>query len=401
MSTDTLEALKRPDIRQFIMDHARDDPAVLALKKPPAPDWPYRAVLEQIRARQKAAGKLAEWLEIPGLIFPAPDTVEQASSLATARYKAGLVKAGRFIDLTGGAGADSWALAESGASGIVIERDPESAARLAHNFALTHPGRIEVMAGAAEDILPGLPRADLILLDPQRRDSGRRGLFRLTDGSPDILELLPLLREKAPAVLLKTAPLLDIAQTLAALPAARDVHVLEREGECKEVLYKLDFESEAATPPRLTAAALGEDGRAVSAITFTAEEEDSAELRTAPPGLYLFEPGPAFLKAGCFKLLAVRYGLSKLARHTHLYTGDRPCPGFPGRAFEIVETLPARKEAVKAAIPALKANLAVRNFPVSAEDFRKKLGLKDGGAEYLFACTLENGGKTILRARKF
>lgn len=401
MSTDILNALSRPDIRDFIRDHAEDDVAILALKKPPGHDWPYREVLEQIRARQKAGGKLAAWMDIPGFIFPGPDTIEQASSLAAARYKAGLVKVKSFIDLTGGAGADSWAFAGKRATGIVIERDRESAARLAHNFALTHPGKVQVIENAAEYVLADLPPADLILIDPQRRDSTKRGIFRLEDGSPSVMELLPLLQEKTRYVLLKTAPFLDIAQTLEALPAVRQVHVVEHEGDCKEVLYLLDFKNAAETPPVITAARIDAQGAALHSLSFTAAEEEDAPLRIAEPGKYLYEPSPAFLKSGAFKLLASRYPVFKLGRHTHLYTSKKVCPAFPGRAFKIIEALPVRKDAMKKAIPGLKAHLAVRNFPMSVEDLRKKLALKDGGEDYLFACTLENGRKTILRARKF
>jgi hypothetical protein len=401
MSRDVLNALRLPAIRQFIEDHGRDDVAVLALKKPPEPGWPYREILEQIKARQKAAKKLPAWLDAPGLVFPAPDTVEQASSTATARYKAGLVKAADFIDLTGGAGVDSWACAGFARSGTVIEKNPDSAALLAHNFECLVPGQLQVVEGSAEEILPGLPRAQLILLDPQRREGAKRGIFRLADGSPNVLELLPVLREKTRLVLLKTSPLLDIAQTLQALPQTTAVHVLEKDGECKEVLYLIDFEAPDNSSPTITAAALDEDGTATRSLTFTREEEEACSPRLGPPGPYLFEPGPAFLKAGCFKRLAERFALSKLGLHTHLYTGPSPCPDFPGRHFQVMETLPVHRKAVKAALPSLKANLTLRNFPDTTETLRKKLGLSDGGAETLFACTLENGEKTLLRARKF
>ena len=47
-----------------------------------------------------------------------------------------------------------------------------------------------------------------------------------------------------------------------------------------------------------------------------------------------------------------------------------------------------------------KANLTIRNFPGTVEDLRKKLTLKDGGDDYLFACTLADNSKTILHTHK-
>lgn len=413
--------LLAPAIQSFIRDHTFADVAALALKKSPDPAWPYADILAQIKARQKTAKKLPTWLDVQGVLFPPPDVMEQASSIATARYKASLLEIKMFIDLTGGSGADSFALS---GLGTVIEKDPINAEILAHNAPFLALGQIQVIQGAAEDILPTLPPADLILLDPQRRNTAKRGIFRLEDGSPNILELLPILREKTRYVLLKTSPLLDIRKTLEDLPHVASVHIVEWEGECKEVLYLLDFvtpsppptaakascEAKPHYPPPIggragwggmTAVSVNHKGMVLKTLSFQLIEEENCPENFSPPQAYLFEPGPAFLKAGAFKLMAERYGLSKLARHTHLYTGPAPCPDFPGRSFKIVQTLPAQKSAVKEAIPTGKANLSIRNFPMSVDDLKKKLSVKDGGEETLFACTLENDEKVLIHARKF
>ncbi len=44
------------------------------------------------------------------------------------------------------------------------------------------------------------------------------------------------------------------------------------------------------------------------------------------------------------------------------------------------------------------ASIAVRNFPLSAEELRKVLRIKDGNAGYLFGCTLADGRKVVLSA---
>lgn len=395
----TRDWLQNSDILAFMEEHHKADLAALALKKPPRPEWPYHDILAQMAARRKAAGKVPGWLKVPGMGIPPADTMEQASSLPTARYKTGLVSGKTFIDLTCGAGVDSWAFASNGWRGVAVERDEALAETLAHNFGLLCPGAIDVKAGAAEDVLSGLAKVDLILLDPQRREAGRKGLYRFEDGSPNVLELLPVLREKARFVLLKTGPLLDIATALSSLPCVAEVHCVEAGGECKEVLYLLDFEVAPAVPV-ITASMVDEDGKAAKSLSFKLAEEQGCAPRMGDVGAYVFEPGPAFLKAGAFKLLAERHGLHKLAAHTHLYTGGVDCPDFPGRRFKVAGLIQARKEAVKAAIPAGKANLAIRNFPGSVAELRKKLHLAEGGDDYIFACTLESGAKTLVHARK-
>jgi hypothetical protein len=47
-----------------------------------------------------------------------------------------------------------------------------------------------------------------------------------------------------------------------------------------------------------------------------------------------------------------------------------------------------------------KANITIRNFPLSVADLRKRLKLKEGGDIYLFATTLADGSKVLVKARK-
>ena len=47
-----------------------------------------------------------------------------------------------------------------------------------------------------------------------------------------------------------------------------------------------------------------------------------------------------------------------------------------------------------------KANLAIRNFPSSVAELRKRLRLGDGGDVYLFATTMADGRKVLIRCSK-
>ena len=46
------------------------------------------------------------------------------------------------------------------------------------------------------------------------------------------------------------------------------------------------------------------------------------------------------------------------------------------------------------------ASVTVRNFPLSAEELRKVLGIKNGNAGNLFGCTLADGRKVVLECGK-
>ena len=47
-----------------------------------------------------------------------------------------------------------------------------------------------------------------------------------------------------------------------------------------------------------------------------------------------------------------------------------------------------------------KAYLSVLNFPAPVSELRKRLRLADGGSIYLFATTLSDGRKALIRAEK-
>ena len=74
---------------------------------------------------------------------------------------------------------------------------------------------------------------------------------------------------------------------------------------------------------------------------------------------------------------------------------------FPGRIFRIeaIHDFHPRKTA-KELSHLESASIAVRNFPISAEELRKTLKIKDGNACYLFGCKLWDGRKVVVVCEK-
>jgi len=392
------QALLSPDIKSFIREHENDDVRKLALKKCPNLDWPYPLILDQIKARQKAKIKIPSWLEHEDIIFPSNDTLEQASSEACAKYKASLFKGRSFVDLTGGAGVDSWAILENFDNCIIIDANTNASARIAHNLMILNKKSSTIQNTSSEKFIKNMQPIDLALIDPQRRNSKRKGLYKLEDCSPNIIQLLPNI--KAKTILLKTSPMLDINQGIDQLNYVSAVHVVEWKGECKELLFILKPNVKTNQIP-ITAVKLNDQGHAIHSFTFTREDEQNTKTTLSKPLKYLYEPSPALMKSGGYKSIADTYTLSKLHTHTHLYTSDTLIDGFPGRSFELIETYAAKTKK----FPFKKANLTIRNFPQETEALKKKLKLKDGGDEYLFACTIteNNSNKNshmILHCRK-
>ena len=55
------------------------------------------------------------------------------------------------------------------------------------------------------------------------------------------------------------------------------------------------------------------------------------------------------------------------------------------------------KQELKVALKDIqKANITVRNFPMSVAELRKKIKLSEGGNNYIFATTLAEGKKVLI-----
>ena len=381
--------------KQFIRDNLNVDVPTLALRKAPV-GTDFSLALRQIEARQLLQKKVPEWSDNEDLLFPAHLSIEQCSSEATAHYKANLLQGHSFADLTGGLGVDTYYLSQRFQQSDYVERQPELCDLAKHNFAVLNTN-IKVCNETAEDYLNHCEPKDCIYLDPARRDTYGHKTVSITDCTPDVAALQDLLLQKAEKVMVKLSPMLDISKALDELKQVKEVHVLAVNNECKELVFIM--ERGFSGQPTLFAANLLTDQPIVS---FTLAEEHDCPLHVADSmGQYLYEPNAALMKAGCYKLLVERFGVHKLHKNSHLYTSDTLVSDFPGRIF-VVENWAAYNKKVKNTLLSDldKANIAVRNFPLSVDALRKTLKLKEGGETYLFATTLRGEEKVIIRTKK-
>ena len=146
------------------------------------------------------------------------------------------------------------------------------------------------------------------------------------------------------------------------------------------------------------------DADADADATDAAVDSDDAagDVRDAESGArYLYEPNTSIMKAGCFALIEERYPMRQVGPNSHLFVSERRVDGFPGRAFAVEAVGGLGKKEVKSLLAgATKANVAVRNFPMSVAQLRKKLRLGDGGDIYLFATTFAGSRRVLIRTRR-
>ena len=386
----------------FIRQHEDNDIRELALKldKDKYRELDVDLLLKQISGRKTAKDKLPSWYNHDEIIYPVHLSIEQASSEATANYKASLIPDGNstFADLTGGMGVDFAFLSQRFAQSVYVEQNRELCETAGHNFEVLGLQNVATENSTSEAYLEKMLAVDVIYLDPSRRDDTGKKVVRIEDCSPDVTKIQDLLLAKAKIVLIKFSPMLDISLAIKSLKNVSEIHVVSVENECKELLFLLSSEKDRT---RYIAVNLNKNGK-IEKFYFTHEEEQNAEISFAGTiGKYLYEPNASILKAGGFKSVAQQFDIQKLHVNSHLYTSDRLISNFPGRVFEVTTWFIPNKKNIKSFVSETKkANISVRNFPMSVAEIRQKTEIKEGGDVYLFATTVGNGTKVWVVGEK-
>ena len=367
-------------------------------------DEEWRWFLQQVEGRERTADKLPTFAAIDDWWYPVRLSCEQCSSELTAKYKAEIIlpqieqvgQISNFVDLTGGYGVDTYFLSEHFDHTDYVEQNTELCRIAEHNKGLWVTGYglrdIRIHNNSAEEFLETAGQYDLIFLDPARRDSHGGKVFRLEECTPNVVELLPTLLSHGKQILLKLSPMLDLTQAvkeLSAISLQWSVYVVAVKNEVKELLLLSQQPIANSQQPTITAIDLASPEQA---FVFTREEEQNCPFTFhLSPFTFLYEPNAAILKSGAYKLVAQRFGLTKLDVNTHLYVSDTLVENFPGRVWKIANSQEPKAKS--------QANVLVRNYPLTAEQLKKKLHLRDGGELFIIGCRV-NGKPVLFEAER-
>src|ERR1035437_2198549 len=385
--------------KQFITDHEMDDIFELKLNFRSDTETDIDLAIRQIAGKQKIKSKVPLFYVTEDILYPSQLSLEQSSSESTARYKSTLCEGNSLVDLTGGFGVDCCFMSGHFQEVTYVECQPELCELASHNFKVLKKNHIHVIQSETEKYLATMEHVDWIFIDPARRDKSGKKVVLLSDCQPDVSSLVTILLKKANRVMIKLSPMMDISAAVRELPTTSEVHILSVDNECKEFLLILGQTiQEDKKIKTVNMTKMNE----IQEFEFLWHEESEAEVTyTSIIEKYLYEPNASILKSGAYKLIGKHFNFRKLHPNTHLYTSNELILQFQGRVFEVIKTWgiskTERKELSKH-IP--KANLTTRNYPISVDEIRKKLKLKDGGEVYLFACTLANENKVIIETRK-
>ena len=325
------------DTLRFIREHRRDDVRSLALQARRYPSVDMPAAITQISGWQIAKEKIPAWAENEHILYPAHLSLEQCSSQATAQYKAEIIT--NLLHTEQEHPAQNSTPASAGTFTDLTGGFGIDCAYLSSRFGhATYVERQETLCQIAAHNFPvlGLNHISVCHAD---------SVCHLQEMEPvDCIFIDPARRDGHGG---KTVAIGDCEPDIAALE-----ELLLR--KARHVLVKLS-----------------------PMLDLTLALNDLKHVREA-------------------HIVSVE----KLHPNSHLYTSGHFLPDFPGRKFRITSSCGFGKKEVKEMLAAeKKANLTVRNFPATVAELRKRLKLAEGGGTYLFATTLADEKKVLIRCQ--
>ena len=445
--------------REFVAMHRDEDVRELALKAKRVEGLDLSLALDQIAGWQIASKKLPQWASCEGIIYPPHISMEQCSSQFTAQYKSEiaqtllapaatvrarvsdsgesdnqttksepqlsdsaesvmqtaksafqlsdspesdtLVARRAMVDLTGGFGVDFSYLARGFSQATYVERQRHLCDLAEHNMAALGLDQARIVCGDGVEYLRQMGPVDFIYLDPARRDEHGSRTYAIEDCTPNVFELRDLLLSKSQYTLVKLSPMLDWRKAVADFDGTvREVHIVATGNECKELLLVLGQQvHEEPSAPRVFCV---NDNQRIDYDSAAYTQGLRIGGKPLPEAKnYLYEPNASIMKAGCFDLVEERFGVTQVGPSSHLFVSATPVADFPGRGFAIEAIGGMNKKDIKRLLNGTKqANIAVRNFPLTAPQLRKKLKLADGGPVYLFGTTMQGCDHVLLRTSK-
>lgn len=373
------------EVQQYINANLTSDLHSLLLKKSPFAEVSMQEIVQQIKGK-KVAQKKFPYLLKDGIIFPPNLNLEQASSQATAEFKAQHLKGKSFVDLTCGFGIDAYFLSQNFEEVTLVEQNPELLEIVKHNWKTLNRNANFINENLENFLKQNQENFNLIYLDPARRDEHKNKKFLLEDLSPNLLEIQDQLLKISDQIIIKLSPLIDISYLISALKNIAEIQIIAVRNEVKELLVFMHSKKDKEQT-KISCFNLESEEHAFS---FNFDDEKSATSEFSEPLQYLYIPNNAVLKSGGFNSISEKFNLKKLHPNSHFYTSDELLENFPGRVLrvEIMDSKHIKKGE--------KFNIIAKNYPLTPDEIKKKYKIKDGGNDYLiFTQTQKN--KIILR----
>ena len=383
LTLNDIDILRTEEVRRAIDENIERDPAKIALSK----GVPHAAlVATQVKYLQRARRKLPALYEARCII--PPRAFEQCSSQESAERKP--LTGGAVLDMTCGLGIDTMALAKRFERVVSIERNEALAEVVRYNMSLLGITNVEVVTASSEEyVSTTTEHFDWIFVDPDRRSAEGKKMVCMEDCSPNVVELMPRLREISERVAIKLSPMFDCAEAFR-LCSPAEVEVVSISGECKEVNIYTNAERDM-----LRIAVIGDGEWMFSNEAMVAEP--STEAFTPAEYRYLLVPDVALQKARV-AIAALKPFASIWSNNGYAFARELPDEELPARVFEIKSIEPYRPKELKRRWKGEGVEFMKRDCALSIDAVRRATATRPGG-ERLVALTTIAGDTWIIEVK--
>ena len=341
------------------------------------------AALTQVELRARAVSKFGA--DAARMYFT-PEGLEQSTRHRVAEHRAARVALTgpvSVLDLGCGIGGDLRSLARAGLTVAGVDHDELRVEVARANLAaLGLGGAVQVASAADVNVAP----FGVVFADPARR-TARGRVFDVEGWSPPWPFVLSLLERPS---CVKVAP--GIPHHL--VPDGVEAEWVSDEGEVKEaVLWSPQL---AAARRRATVI------RGGGLVTLT-EDDDPGAAPARPVGGFLYEPDGAVIRAGLVTAVAARVAGGLVDEHIAYVTSDEAFSTPFARSYEVLEELPHKEKALRAALRSRgigRLTIKKRGVAVVPDELRKRLALR-GPHEGTLVMTRVAGRGTALLVRPF
>jgi SAM-dependent methyltransferase len=315
-----------------------------------------------------------------------PEGLEQATRLRVAEHRASrvaLADPGSVIDLGCGIGGDLVAFASKDLTAAGVDQDPVRVAVAEANLQALGLGGAVLCADATTLDLSGFGVA---YADPARRTSTVR-VFDVDAYTPPWSFVEELLRRPS---CVKVAP--GIPHDL--VPDDVEAEWVSDEGDVKEAVL---WSEHLATARRRATVVRG------NGLATLTEEDDPDDHTVREVGGFLYEPDGAVIRAGLVTAVAAGVHGGLIDEHIAYVTSDDAFTTPFGRSYEVLEPLPYKEKALRAALREReigRLTIKKRGVNVVPDQLRKRLDLA-GDNEATIVLTRSAGKGIALLVRPF
>ena len=374
-SNEILGLLENEESKVFIIKHLNDNPSELALKYANKVDFNLKSALDLLSVYRKSRNKLPS---LTAQMAAMTDrSYQQASSERIAAFKAKLLKGQKLLDMTGGLGVDAMAFAKHFEQVLSVDTDEQLNELVNFNLKLMNLPNVKRITQAAEDA--ELKGVDWAYLDPDRRKDDQR-FISVEQLQPNLKVLVPKLLSAGVKVAVKMSPLFEIQEFVKEFPDTKEALVLSEKGEVKEVLYLL-YSGQESRKIHAVEVAQGPFHLTWSEDKMNATISEKQQIE----GKYIYLPKAALSKSRLANHYLQSLGIQKL-KGLEVYYSTVPVQLVGVRAFEVLRECDASIKSIKNQIKSeglTYLNLMIKGSRQTPAQLAKKLGIKEGGKEYL------------------